>query len=623
MKKRITAFALCCITLLSSCMVACNGNTPTTTDPAVTNGNGVTGDVTTETQVTDPVIPEVVYEPDPEYDNVDIHSISMVNPGSQRGSHTELTDRFYLEVDKRAAYNIGFYTTKTNLPYYIRLKQRQDGGFILLYNDEKNGLSAHCISSDDGITWGNKVTVFKNTSTRLYANPDAIVLQNGDILACVAWRIKDKYITDNSQGGIETSRSTDGGKTWSKPQVVHTGLTWEPYFLQLSSGEIQLYWTNTTRYNLPNGNNTSTGTAIIRSYDNGYTWSSDPKKPYDAQIISQQATEFYDNVQFYTDQMPVAVELLDGTIALAMESRLNRENGSCRITMAYSDDNWKTALAVDEVGPKDKKENFIKGSAPYLRQFLSGETVLAYVDRGYKVLLGDAKARNFTTSPIKFDLQSWCNIEILQDQHTVLAAGHVFTTNKKEDNSPREIQVETMRLLHAVEAIKEERTVDGSAADWKNSLDALFIGSESQAQATYRFAHDGSKLYVIIERLDNDITSNDRMGVRLSLPGAVLNNMYVSVDATGEIEAYSSVDGVKTVHDLEYAVKLFGTLDDSTEDEGFIVELAIPAELLGEEVAVYPYLMNKDGSTTLKKDAPFLSSETNNSKWIPICRTED
>ena len=609
MKIKAIVFLLALIMLACPIMSACT--TPPdgpdgTDDPAVTTAPPV------ETE------PPIVYEPHPDYDNVNIHTISMFNPGSAKGSHTELTDSFYLEQDFRGTSKVLYGATKTNLPYYIRLKQNKDGSFFLLYNDEKNGLGAHCITSEDGITWGDKVTVFKHTDNRRYANPDAIVLENGDILACVAWRNPNKYLTDNSEGGIEISRSTDGGKTWSKPQLVHTGLTWEPYFLQLSTGEIQLYWTNTTRYNLPNGNNTSTGTAIIRSFDNGYTWNADPAKPYDAQIISQQATEFYDNVQFYTDQMPVAIELLDGTIALALESRLNRENGSCRITMAYSNDNWATSLAVDAVGPTDKQENMFHGSAPYLRQFLSGETVLAYTNQGYKILTGDATARNFSDTPIKLTLQSWCNIEILQDQHTMLAAGHVFRTDKKEDNSPRDIQIETFRLVHAIEAINETRTVDGSSSDWKNSLDALFVGSETQAQATYRFANDGKNLYAIIERLDYDISSSDRMGFRISLDGSTINSMYVSVTVTGEIEAYSSVDGDKTKHELENAVKVYGTIDDDKEDEGFVVEVAIPMELLNERIAVYPFLMNKDGKAMIKKDSLFLSTETNNANWVPI-----
>ena len=41
-------------------------------------------------------------------------------------------------------------------------------------------------------------------------------------------------------------RSTDNGVTWSEPVSVYQGVNWEPYLLELSSGEIHCYFTDSS-----------------------------------------------------------------------------------------------------------------------------------------------------------------------------------------------------------------------------------------------------------------------------------------------------------------------------------------------------------------------------------------
>ena len=79
--------------------------------------------------------------------------------------------------------------------------------------------------------------------------------------------------------------------------------------------------------------------------------------------------------------MPSARELNNSTkIAVATETRFRDEGDVYHISMAWSSDNWASApLTGDEVGPSDRKLNFVqKAAAPYLVQFPSGETVLSY-----------------------------------------------------------------------------------------------------------------------------------------------------------------------------------------------------------------------------------------------------
>ena len=92
------------------------------------------------------------------------------------------------------------------------------------------------------------------------------MLANGDILAFTAFRLKNGYRLNNLNNGIKMRRSKDNGRTWSAPEIIYRGTTWEPSAVQLSSGEIHVYFTSA------DPNKGDSGTALLRSKDNGATW---------------------------------------------------------------------------------------------------------------------------------------------------------------------------------------------------------------------------------------------------------------------------------------------------------------------------------------------------------------
>ncbi len=541
-----------------------------------------------------------------------------INPAHTQGSHTELYEYSYIEADYRSVNRVEKDASRTTEPYYVRIKELSDGSFIMLFNELKNGDGVRMLTSTDGVNWGGYATVFEPSATKKYANPEAIVLKNGDVLACAAWRLIPDYLTNNSKGGIEIKRSTDNGKTWTEAYNVSTGLAWEPYFLQLRSGEIQLYWTNTTRYNLPSGNNTSTGTALLRSYDNGITWTGNPNIPYSGQVVAKQKTEYYDHVQFYTDQMPVAVELQNGTIALSLESRLDRD-GNCYVSMAYSKDNWAESIPKNGVGPADKQENMHRGGGPYLAQFPSGETVLKYsYSTVYHLVLGDPEARTFTT-PIKMKyLKNFSSFEMLSNGHTVLCSGgEPFTDTKEETNFY--ICTQKVNLCHAITAPNIELTLDGNSAEWEEVNESLFIGSVSQAQASVRFARCSGGLGILVDRLDSDLTSEDAFSLKIALPQNKISCIEITAKADGTVSAEYIADGTRKEITVHCASTLFGTLDDSDDtDEGILTEILIPEEYLPESIAVFPSITNKDKGKPAKSDVIDSLHSTDNTKWIPI-----
>ena len=536
----------------------------------------------------------------------------------ETGSHSELWETAFLEADFRSENHVTEESTLSVQPHYVRIKQLFDGSFIMLYNELKNSDGVRMLRSEDGYSWGEYSTVFAPTETKRYANPEAIVLKNGDILCCAAWRIVPDYLTDNSKGGIEIKRSSDNGRTWSEEQLVFTGLTWEPYFLQLRSGELQLYWTNTTRYNLPNGNNTSTGTAMLRSFDNGYTWTGDPHVPYSGQVVAKQATECYDGVQFYTDQMPVAIELQNGTIALSLESRLDRK-GNCYISMAYSDDNWAESIPLDGEGPADKLTNMNRGGGPYLAQFPSGETVLHHAFcKIYRMRIGDPTAKKFTTEAIKHKgMTNFSSFEPLKNGHSVLCSGS-YPYRDAEDKEYFDVCTIRMHLDHAVFLDRAEYTAEGGV-DWEKVDQALFLGSESQAQMSLRFAETEKGLGIRFDRLDYDITSADTCGLRISLSEDKSDYIELTVGPHGIAEngAISVKNGVQSEISAACHVTLFGTVDNGEDkDEGYIAELMLPKEYLPESYSVYPMLHNED-SADLARDTGMMPI-SDNIKWIPV-----
>ena len=601
MKKRILAAVLTAFALCSCAEKVPESTTAPTTEPITEES---------EAPVTEPV-----KLPDPK-----LTSIYELNPKHEEGSHKDETSTSFLEADFRSRNEISEATARAQTPYYTRVKQLPDGSYILLYNDEKNGKGVRMLRSEDGVTWGEYSTVFAPYDDKLYANPDALVLNNGDILVCTAWRFSKTYYTNPTRGGISIKRSTDNGKTWGTEKIIFTGINWEPYMLQLRSGEIQIYWTNTTCHVLPSCNNTSTGTAILRSYDNGYTWTGDPKVPYSGQVVAKQATEVIDGVQFYTDQMPVAVELQNGMIALALESRLNRNN-TYRITMAYTSDNWANSIPLDGVGPKDKLTNKFVGTAPYIAQFPSGEVILRYSRlETSTLLLADPTGHKFSPQTVKLDnMRGWGNIELIDNEHTALVCS-TARYNEGKANETHLINLQKVNLNHSLTIGKHEVTVDGNSAEWEENRDAAFVGSDSQAQMSVRFSRCEAGLGVLIDRLDTDLTSEDYSSIKLSLPDSRFNYLEVKVYADGRCEATKKYDGKTEEIKIENcAVTLFGTLNDSTDtDEGFLAEFIIPAELLPEELGVYPILYNKDADNKGITDKPDMMSENINTEWIKL-----
>jgi uncharacterized protein (TIGR03437 family) len=262
-------------------------------------------------------------------------------------------------------------------------------------------------SSDEGRTWsdGLRVTGYDYGTA---SNPEIIQLQNGWLLLTYNERPWDGVHPYTIKIGF----SKDEGRSWGDFRVVYTAGTtfgtacWEPTEIQLPSGEIEIFFANEA----PFATSSDQEVTLLRSYDNGATWSPPQRVSYRAG---------------HRDGMPVPLVLNGGTnMVLSIED--NGLSGPFKPVMlgttlanpwpppyipAVSPLRWsalETPLPVD-----------VYGGAPYIRQFPSGETVMSIQsgeNRLYEnsveysrmvVYLGSPVANNFTNGSEPFTVPAY------------------------------------------------------------------------------------------------------------------------------------------------------------------------------------------------------------------------
>ena len=537
-------------------------------------------------------------------EDIVIHSINSLNAGEPViNDHAADWDKSLLEPNYRQYTEVTGDTLRIREANYPRIKKIADDRYILFYQDARVARNIYYSVSSDLKEWGlglnlfasRSITVNGESDTLCYSTCDATVLQNGDIMAIASFRSSRNFRRTNEFTGLAMKLSSDGGRTWGEEQIIYKGSNWEPQILQLPDGEIQVYFTHggpkiqpQMEAGIPESEMVpSSGTAIIRSKDNGKTW--DPyvmEPPYAAHRVSQQYAYTKKGIQVFTDQMPCAILLNNtDTIALAMESMFVRDGEDVLyITTAYSDDNWAVGLGLDEEGPADKQENMWHGAAPYLRQFPSGETVLSYNQKRFQIRLGDSLAREFG-DPL-FPLNGtgrWGSLELIQSHIVVGTMAYVFE-DKSEQNR---IMISQNVLNHRIDAPRARIRVDGDNTDWDDATDALFVGSDSQAQAAVRPAKDDDNLYFLVERLDADLSDGDTVELYLADSGSDTldtNTLRLTVGPNGLMGA-ARFDGSDFAEieagGIQAAVTLQGTVgNDGDEDTGYLVEVAVPRSLL-------------------------------------------
>ena len=538
--------------------------------------------------------------------NIAFHTIDKLNTNtSVSDSHASMTKNSSVELNFREYTEVDQSVLATASATYPRIKQMKNGEYILFYQNGQIGSNIYYTTSKDTLKWEKADVLFKLRATEniegkqdsiRYSTCDAVVLENGDILAVASFRYNTGYAVHASQGGLALRRSTDNGKTWSNEETIYVGINWEPYITQDKNGEVQIFFThNAPKFYLDgklDKDYLSSGVGMLRSNDNGKTWTPNVTgAPYSASIVMQQLRKVDSAKTLYTDQMPSVAHLNNGTSVMAVESR--PDAGELYISLGYSSNNWKDTLSIEEVGPIKRADNIFEGAAPYIMQFDSGETLLSYnVNSRFSVRLGDANGENFGSSVIPFGKTGYWGTLEKRTSHS--AIGSMANVVSGGSNS---IMVGTMYLNHAINASSSKVTLDGDTKEWEDNTEALFIGSDSQAQVAIRAAADQNKLYFLFERADYALTAAD--SITLYLADESTDGFWrIRIGSYGIEEFARSGESLekRDAKEIGYAAKDIGTIANfSDTDIGKVIEISIPMSIFtSKNIRVNATLVNQD-----------------------------
>lgn len=539
--------------------------------------------------------------------SLELTEFSKLNLGdSPLNSHAADWELSTVKMDYRSYIELGA-SNNVYKPTYSRIRTLRDGSYILTWQDavgvNGNGENTFYALSRDlknwvymGYLWQGKDVYngLGNPDVRRYTNANTLQLSNGELLAVASFSTVKTYANQNytDEQGIVVKRSRDGGYTWFGEQEIYHGPCWEPHLIELPSGEIQCFFSESR----PWSSSSHSGTDMVRSSDGGETW--EPALGRSAyRVMRKKWWNDPLNMWCYTYQMPVGVILNNSKqFAFAMESCnqrvVNASGGtsdqfSIAIVFSHEDGSWDY-LEGDEITPKERRIDsvVVRGAAPYLVQFPSGETLLAYggTDSRQHFRIGNATATEFGATDLAAlpDVGSWGGLD-LTTSHTVISC----MRDSRDGAENATIALARFHLNHSITATQRTVTLDGDAAEWADTDEALFVGSRCQAQATLRCSADAENLYFLVEVLDENLSSTD-FGYILLSPD----------DGTGRLSAQSrrirfGYDRLKGTdqyaggwREYDFGVSYAGAYDGTPKemddaDNGFRAEISVPRSSIG------------------------------------------
>lgn len=558
-----------------------------------------------------------------------------------------------LKMDKRSYIELGP-ENSVNLPTYSRICRLDDGSYILTWQNaigtNGNGQDTFYATSKDLKTWNYRGYLWKsqsvtnakgNKDTRRFTNANIIQLSDGELLAVAAYSTVNTYGTSETNSlyrpeqGLIIKKSRDRGLIWYGEKEIYHGPCWEAHLMELPDGEIQCFFSESR----PSVSGSHSGTVMVYSQDKGSTWY--PQLGGDAHRVMRKhwwneypksRGVFGSPMNCYTYQMPVGVILNNSSqFAFAMESanaRTKKADGSTSdqfsIAIAFSKPDGKWVYFEEgEVLPKEQRIDSVvtRGAAPYLVQFKSGETLLAYGGQDSKqhFKLGNSKATQFGPDFIGLpEKGSWGGLS-QPYSHSVISC----MRNSRDGAENANISIARYNLNHSITATSRTAEADGDNSEWTNSDEALFIGETSQAQATLRCSADSENIYFLIEVLDYNLSASDFGFLMLS-----------PADGSGRLSGKSrrvrfGVSGIKNTDQYAGGWKSYsfgaqgkvaydGTIDNkSDEDKGFIIEISIPRSSI--EITGGKVLVNFGYYDAIANSQDSISKDTESSEsWVPI-----
>lgn len=527
-----------------------------------------------------------------------------------------------VEMESVKVANAGY--TETTL-YYPRVRQLSDGSLLMSFMNHKFGWDIFVRKSyDGGKTWSDATLVREShhgtsplgKDIMSFVNPDFIQLRNGRIIMAYQWRYLDAYhdfsIT-NENCGVELVYSDDCGLTWSRPREIYRGRCWEPAFIELPSGEIQMYLTDSST--IVDNDHTLTCTGIFRSFDGGNTWQGkDLCRPSDIEAISSTVVRGR-----RLDGMASAVQLVNGGIICPLEvfSHSRIQDQTPVVVKTTAEENWvgdneKIRL---EGGPEYpfKKELYrdFYGYAPYCCILPTGEPIVASNGRlsgnesSFWTFVGTKDAYDFAypTSPFK---GFWGNIAYIGnnkvlagvseeykkdptivDNRTTISPNTAGWKNPK-DNIGCRIKLKRGYLNYSKVLTKGDTPMESVSDFNRDATNFWFLGHSTESSLFQDFGYTADnfilKSYIFDKKITAYMAPNGDASVLL-LHREGKGTWKIIVNAEGKWQIYEldrnswhlTAEGTQADE-----IEVLGTVNKNDDvDHGFKVKLNIPWNMIG------------------------------------------
>lgn len=491
---------------------------------------------------------------------------------------------------------------ETNI-MYPRIKRLADGRLMMSFMNNTYGWEPYvAFSTDNGATWLDAMRLVeqvKGTSSAgddelVIVNPDFIQLADGTIMLAYQRRWKKGYNDlehTNENCFIEIMTSADNGKTWSEPRRIYTGRCWEPAMLQLPSGEIQMYITDSNEVKYKRS---QPCTVLIRSLDGGKTWQGKKECTYrDGEIISRT----FDERGSY-DGMASAVRLDDGSLVLPVEvwSGALKVDQTPVIIRTDSATNWRSDQSIRRNGgpeypAKKQIHKDLWAYGPYITRLPSGEPVVLAGGRfkgknGAWVLIGDRNGDNFTAATSPFE-GYWGAIDYIGDNRVMVGVTHDY-----KDNGEKRSMTKTAigRLNYSKHPAAPEAFMSLAQFDRDNNS-FWFLGKEQPSQVFVDFSATPEALVIDGYLFDTDLMAytpenSDAIGVLLGRRNDAgdYDAYKLTVNALGAYTLYREAGNAWVLIDKgTVAVETAGTINSTEEDTdmGFAVRFPLRWDLIG------------------------------------------
>lgn len=562
-------------------------------------------------------------------------------------SHKDEWERSSLKMDYRSYISLGTANQVTE-PTYPRIRTLKDGSYILTWQDRAdgagNGKNTYYALSKDLKTWEYMGYLWKyeevtnaagNADKRVYTNANPFQLANGDIIVVACYRTAKTYGQSRvnseyrKEQGVVIKRSSDGGKTWTpsgsgkgKDKEIYHGPCWEAHLIEVDN-KLQFYFSESR----PDISSSHSGTVMIESTDGGNTWL--PELGKDAyRVMRKKWWNAVKNIWCFTYQMPVGV-ILNGTnqYAFAMESCNQSTSSGNQFSIAIvhskpdeAKTGWEVFKTDNDITPRAQRIDSLvsRGAGPYLIQFPSGETLLSYggTDSRQHMMMGNASATEFGDIFDGLKVQgSWSGLD-LESSHSALSCSRDVSSGSEN------LIIARYYLNHSIKATQRTVQLDGKNSEWRESDDALFVGSKSQAQATLRASADESYYYFLVEVLDESLSDNDFGYLLLSQEsdntklGAKSRRIRFGYKGIKNTDQYAG--GWKSLDFGARASAAYqGTTGDNKDnDKGFIIEIAVPRSAIaadnGKILVNFGYF---DAASNVEDS---LADASTTAGWIPV-----